>query len=86
MIEIKKDFIRKSKYSRPKRKLKSVKGIVFHWVANPTQSAKGVRNYFDMKSKETFSSAHFCVDDNEIIQALPTDELAYHVGSRAYNE
>jgi len=83
---IKVDLIRKSKYSRPKTKISDIKGIVFHWVANPKQSAQGVRNYFDMKSKETFSSAHYCIDDNEIIRCIPENEMAYHVGARAYNK
>lgn len=73
-----------NKWSRPQTKLKSVKGVVVHWVANPGSSAKGNRNYFENRKSGTngFGSAHYIIDlDGSVIRCLPDTEIAYHVGS-----
>lgn len=84
-----KKLITPNKYSRPQRRLASVKGIVIHWVANPNSSAMGNRNYFDSRKNGSkgYGSAHYIVGLNEtqnIVQAIPESEMAYHVGSRTY--
>lgn len=74
--------------ARPGRKLTKVKGIVLHWVANPGTSAMANRNYFEngvSDAKQNWASAHYLVDPNEIVQAIPDDEMAYHVGATSYN-
>jgi N-acetylmuramoyl-L-alanine amidase len=65
-------------------KIKKMKGVVIHWTANPFKGAgaKANRNYFNRG--ERFASAHYCVDDDSIIQCLPDDELGYHVGAKSY--
>lgn len=81
-----------NQFSRPGKKLESVKGIVIHWVANAGSSAIANRNYFEnLKSQPPgkpdarFASAHFivCIDGG-IVQCLPTNEMAYHVGAKLY--
>lgn len=69
----------------------SVRGIVIHWVANPGSSAQANRNYFEglKKQRQTdnarYASAHFIVGLNgEVIQCLPVNETAYHVGAVSY--
>jgi N-acetylmuramoyl-L-alanine amidase len=79
-------------FSRPGKKLAGVKGVVIHWVANPGTSALQTRNYFEgLKAqsldnpKAVSASAHFAVGlRGEIVQCLPLDETAYHVGARVY--
>jgi N-acetylmuramoyl-L-alanine amidase len=79
-------------FSRPGKKLLPVKGVVVHWVENPGTSALQTRAYFEgLKSqslnnpKAVFASAHFVVGlEGEIIQCLPLDEMAYHVGAKLY--
>jgi N-acetylmuramoyl-L-alanine amidase len=73
-----------NKYSRPQVKLKEVRGIVIHYVANTNSSAIANRNFFENRKygKTDFGSAHFIVGlKGDIIQCLPEDEMAYHVGS-----
>jgi N-acetylmuramoyl-L-alanine amidase CwlA len=74
-------------YSRPSTKLKSVKGIVVHWTASPMGRNQGVWNYFENRKSGTngYGSAHFIVDlDGTIWNCIPTNEVAYHVGSSTY--
>lgn len=73
-----------NKYSRPQTKLKSVKGIVVHWVANPKSTAKANRNFFENRKSGTSGSgsAHYVIDlDGTVIRCLPENEVAYHVGT-----
>ena len=58
---------------------KNVKYIVVHYVGNPGSSAANNRNYFNNPSANLYgSSSHFIVGLNgEIIQCIPTDEVAY---------
>ena len=57
----------------------NVKYIVVHYTANPGSSAVNNRNYFNNPSANVYgSSSHFIVGLNgEIIQCIPTDEVAY---------
>jgi N-acetylmuramoyl-L-alanine amidase CwlA len=74
-------------YSRPSTKLNSVKGIVVHWTASPMGRNVGVWNYFERRKSGTngYGSAHFIVDlDGAIWNCIPTNEVAYHVGSSTY--
>src|SRR6056297_379335 len=89
MYNLKRDYIKKNEYSRSGKYLLSVKGLVIHWTANPKVSAQKNRNYFNnlpvlnkRKSKPVFASAQEIIDSNEIIQALPLNEVAYHISFR----
>jgi N-acetylmuramoyl-L-alanine amidase len=88
---IKDCFLTKNKYSRPGVLLKSVKGIVIHWVANPGTSAMANRNYFEglkdqPPNKYTFASAHYIIGiDGGVIRCVPDREVCYHVGADRYN-
>lgn len=88
-MQIVEKLLTPNKYSRPQTKLKSVKGIVIHWVANTNSSAIANRNFFENKKngKSDFGSAHYIIGlDGEIIQCIPNDEIAYHVGSDTYTK
>ncbi len=60
------------------------KAVVVHWTANKSNGAdaQANRNYFNTTDRP--ASAHYIVDDHEIIQCLPEDEMAYHVGAKSY--
>jgi N-acetylmuramoyl-L-alanine amidase len=87
-----KNFLSMNLFSCPGKKLSGVKGVVIHWVGNPGTSALQTRNYFEgLKAqssnnpKAVFASAHFVVGlRGEIVQCLPADEMAYHVGAKVY--
>lgn len=77
-----------NEYSRPKKKLIKVKGIVIHWYANPKSKAVANRNFFEGRKsgKNGYGSAHYLIDEIEEIQAIPDLEMAYHVGSNVYTQ
>lgn len=83
---INKQLLTPNSFSRPKKKLKSIMKIVIHYVANPNTTAIQNRNFFELRKdgNHGYGSAHFIVDDNEIIQCIPEDEMAYHVGADKY--
>ncbi|MEL3907957.1 MAG: peptidoglycan recognition family protein [Treponemataceae bacterium] len=92
-MNIKTMILTPNSFSRPCKKLLSVKGIVIHWIGNAMTSALMNRNYFEGLKKQRastnsrYASAHFIVGlEGEIIQCLPIDEWAYHVGSRQYTD
>lgn len=72
-------------YSRPQTPLEKVNGIVIHYTANPGSTAMNNRDYFEglKDSCENYVSSHFVVGiDGEIVQCIPTSEIAYASNSR----
>lgn len=69
-----------NEYSRPGTQSGNIQNIVIHYVANPGTSAQQNRDYFEglKDSGETQASSHFIIGlEGEIIQCVPTWELAY---------
>ena len=57
-----------------------MRGIVIHYVGNPGSSAQSNRDYFEglKDSGETYASSNFIVGlEGEVIQCIPTNEIAY---------
>ena len=74
-----------NEYSRPGIERNEINGIVIHYTANPGTGAQANRNYFESlkDTHATKASAHFIVGlDGEIIQCIPTAELAYASNDR----
>ena len=72
-------------YSRPGIALDEVNGIVIHYTANPGTTAQENRDYFEglATSGEAKVSSHFVIGiDGEVIQCIPTAEIAYASNSR----
>ena len=72
-------------YSRPGTEIEKINGIVVHYTANPGSTAQENRDYFNglKDSHETEASSNFIVRLNgEIIQCVPTWEMAYASNSR----
>ncbi|BAK47715.1 MAG: N-acetylmuramoyl-L-alanine amidase [Lachnospiraceae bacterium] len=79
------DLLTVNPYSRPGTALKSVNGVVIHYTANQGSSAQANRDYFEglKDSHVTKASAHFVVGlKGEVIQCIPTAEMAYASNSR----
>lgn len=86
-LEIISDYLSINEFSRPGRRLHQIRGIVIHWVANPQTTPQQNRDFFEHRKHgdNGYGSAHFIVGiHGQIIQAIPTDEMAYHVGSETY--
>lgn len=84
MMQLKKMFLDSSAEGRPGKKIKP-KGLVIHWTANtnPGSDADNNRNYFN--NSGVAASAHYVVDDHQVVQCLPEDEMGYHVGAKKYS-
>lgn len=79
------DLLTINEYSRPGITRNQIRGIVIHYTANPGSTAKQNRDYFEglKDSKITKASSHFIVGiDGEIIQCVPTAEIAYASNER----
>ena len=75
-------------YSRPQTATDKITGIVIHYVANPGSTAEQNRSYFEglKDSHETYASSHFIVGlEGEIIQCVPTSEVAYASNDRNHD-
>jgi len=90
MLTIKADLLTKDK-NRPALRnrsyysLRELRGVIAHWTANKNKGAdaQANRNYFN-NNTDRYASAHYIVDDQEIIQAIPDNEVGYHVGANVY--
>lgn len=84
-----KSYLTRNKYSRPGRKIKKMKGIVIHWVANPKSTALANRNFFENRKygKTGYGSAHEVIGlDGSIVLCVPPEEMTYNVGSKTYTK
>lgn len=75
-------------YSRPGIQSDGITGIVIHYTANPGSSAQENRDYFNglQYSHETEASSNFVIGlEGEIIQCVPTWEVAYASNERNYD-
>ena len=74
-----------NEYSRPGIELEKVNAIVIHYTANPGSTAMENRDYFNnlQDTHTTKASSHFIVGlEGEIVQCIPTSEIAYASNDR----
>lgn len=74
-----------NEFSRPGTQISEVNGIVIHYTANPGATARQNRDYFEglKDSQITKASSHFIVGlDGEIVQCIPSWEIAYASNDR----
>ncbi len=72
-------------YSRPGTPTEKITGIVVHYTANPGATAIDNRNYFESlkDGHDTQVSSNFIVGlEGEIVQCVPTWEMAYASNNR----
>ena len=55
--------------------------ITIHSTANPHSTALGERQWLDNPANTRQAAWHYCVDDSNIIHAIPDNEEAWHCGS-----
>ena len=79
------ELLTPNEYSRPGIATDKITGIVVHYTANPGAGARNNRDYFEglKDSHVTKASSKFVVGlEGEIIQCVPTWEVAYASNSR----
>ena len=59
-----------------------IKYIVVHYTANNGDTARNNGNYFSQSNRN--ASAHYFVDENEIIQSVKDTNTAWHCGAKSY--
>lgn len=59
--------------------------IVVHNTGNPTSTARNERDYLTNPTNTSSTSFHIAVDENEIIEAIPLEEIAFHAGDSEGN-
>ena len=77
-----------NEYSRPGLSTNEITGIVIHYTANPGSTAMENRDYFEglKDSHITQASSNFVVGlDGEIVQCVPTWEVAYASNTRNFD-
>lgn len=77
-----------NEYSRLGIESDPITGIVIHYTANPGSTAQQNRDYFNglKDSHETSVSSHFVVGlEGEIVQCVPTWEIAYASNERNHD-
>lgn len=82
------DLLTINPYSRPGFQSDKINNIVIHYTANPGSSAKQNRDYFESlkDTKARKASSHFIVGiDGEILQCVPTWEIAYASNDRNHD-
>ncbi len=75
-------------FSRPGTEADPITGIVIHYTANPGSTAQQNRDYFNglQDGHGTSVSSHFVVGlDGEIVQCVPTWEIAYASNERNHD-
>lgn len=83
--EIDVELLTMNPYSRPGIPTEKITGIVVHYTANPGATAMDNRNYFESlkDGHDTEVSSNFIIGlEGEIIQCVPTWEVAYASNSR----
>lgn len=79
------ELLTPNEYSRPGIATNKITGIVIHYTANPGASAINNRDYFEglKDSHATKASSNFVIGlEGEIVQCVPTWEVAYASNSR----
>ncbi len=69
-----------SNYTKGRRQ--HIKYIVVHYTANDGDTARNNGNYFSQPNRN--ASAHYFVDENEIIQSVKDTDTAWHCGAKSY--
>lgn len=83
-MEYKMDYIPKSRHRRPGTKIIAT-SITIHSTANEKSTAKNERDNLARESNTRAASFHIVVDDKEVIECIPLNEITYHAGNREGN-
>lgn len=79
MIQITEKLLPTKTKRRSGQKLAGVRFLVLHDTGNDGSTATGNVNYFTNSANDMQASAHFFVDDKNIICCIPETEKAWHV-------
>ena len=64
---------------------RQIQYIVIHNTANSSSTAQNEVDYLSNPNNTSSTSFHIAVDDHQIIEAIPVNEIAFHAGDRTGN-
>ena len=79
-MEVKQMLAHQSNYNNGRKQ--PIQYIVVHYTANNGDRAQGNGNYFSQPNRN--ASAHYFVDENEIVQSVKDTDTAWHCGAKSY--
>ena len=79
-MNIKEMLAHQSNYNKGRKR--PIQFIVVHYTANNGDRAQGNGNYFSQANRN--ASAHYFVDENEIVQSVKDNDTAWHCGAKSY--
>lgn len=84
-MEITTDILKSGHRLRPGGSFNKT-SITIHSTGNPNSTAANERAWLDNPSNSREAAWHYAVDENEIIQAIPDNETAWHCGDSYGNK
>ncbi len=79
-MNIKEMLAHQSNYNKGRKQ--AIQFIVVHYTANNGDRAQGNGNYFSQPNRN--ASAHYFVDENEVVQSVKDSDTAWHCGAKSY--
>ena len=79
-MEIKEILAHQSNYNKGRKQ--PIQFIVVHYTANNGDTAQGNGNYFSQANRN--ASAHYFVDESNIVQSVKDTDIAWHCGAKSY--
>lgn len=79
-MEIKQILAHQSNYNKGRKQ--NIQYIVVHYTANNGDRAEGNGNYFAQPNRN--ASAHYFVDECNIVQSVKDSDTAWHCGAKSY--
>lgn len=64
--------------------IRQIKGIVVHWTGSADKGFDAAAEVRHFNQSEKLVSAHYVVDDHQILQCIPDHEIAFHAGGTRY--
>lgn len=66
------------------RRLSGIRYLVYHYTGNDSDTAMANAAYY--RDSVVSASAHYFVDDNQIVQSVADEEIAWAVGGRKWKD
>ena len=79
-MKVKQMLAHTSNYTKGRKS--SIQFIVVHYTANNGDKAEGNGNYFAQPNRN--ASAHYFVDESNVVQSVKDSDTAWHCGAKSY--
>ena len=63
----------------------NLQGITIHNTGNPRSTALNERSWLENPSNNRLASFHVAIDERNVVECIPLNEISYHAGDRTGN-